>query len=293
MKKYIELLRIDHWFKNIFLLVGIGSYFLLNPVNFLPEISVATKVITTFLLASFISSANYIINQVVDIKFDREHPDKKHRPLPSGKISIKSAYMLCLLVALTPLIVSRLLLGVHLQIVLLVFFVAGIAYNIRPVRLKDAPYIDVLSESFNNPIRFLLGWYIFTPDFPPVSLLFWTWFLGAMLMTAKRFDELKHYGKSLVSYRNTFKTYTLFKLKTMMIVYFLIATLLLSMFTVSVFHKPLVFVLPFTLFLVWVLWMVLTGRAKARSIESFTLSRKFLIILAATLIAYTVLIIWY
>jgi hypothetical protein len=36
----------------------------------------------------------------------------------------------------------------------------GCIYNIPPIRSKDVPYIDVLSESINNPLRMLAGWFI-------------------------------------------------------------------------------------------------------------------------------------
>ncbi len=45
----------------------------------------------------------------------------------------------------------------------------GCIYNIPPVRSKDLPYIDVLSESVNNPLRFLLGWYMINGAHSPRS----------------------------------------------------------------------------------------------------------------------------
>ena len=36
----------------------------------------------------------------------------------------------------------------------------GVVYNVKPLRSKDLPIFDVLSESVNNPIRFLIGWYL-------------------------------------------------------------------------------------------------------------------------------------
>ena len=75
----------------------------------------------------------------------------------------------------------------------------GILYNIRPIRLKNIPYIDVISESFNNPVRFLIGWFVVVKsEFPSVLILLATWSIGAVLMTAKRYDELKFCGKKLV-----------------------------------------------------------------------------------------------
>src|SRR5438309_2292720 len=54
----------------------------------------------------------------------------------------------------------------------LALLVMGCIYNIPPVRSKDLPYADVLSESINNPLRLMLGWFAVAPgDFPPASLL--------------------------------------------------------------------------------------------------------------------------
>ena len=54
----------------------------------------------------------------------------------------------------------------------LALWVMGCLYNIPPVRTKDVPYLDVLTESINNPLRMLLGWYAVTSVLvPPVSLL--------------------------------------------------------------------------------------------------------------------------
>jgi len=48
-------------------------------------------------------------------------------------------------------------------------WVMGIAYNVPPLRTKEWPYLDVLSESINNPIRLLLGWFaLVSVRFPPV-----------------------------------------------------------------------------------------------------------------------------
>ena len=70
------------------------------------------------------------------------------------------------------------------------FWIMGVAYNVRPIRTKEVPYVDVLSESVNNPIRLLLGWFALIPDrFPPISLLLAYWMVGAFFMAMKRFAE--------------------------------------------------------------------------------------------------------
>ena len=90
-------------------------------------------------------------------------------------------------------------------------FVMGIVYNVAPLRSKDRPYIDALSESVNNPLRLLLGWYAFDCGLvPPASLLLAYWMLGAFFMSMKRFGELSHINDAGVAaaYRKSFRHYT-------------------------------------------------------------------------------------
>src|SRR5439155_6428354 len=76
----------------------------------------------------------------------------------------------------------------------------GCVYNIPPVRSKDWPYLDVLTESVNNPIRLLLGWFAVAPaDVPPVSLLVAYWMIGAFFMASKRFAEYRSIGRKEVA----------------------------------------------------------------------------------------------
>lgn len=56
-------------------------------------------------------------------------------------------------------------------------------------------YVDVLSESVNNPLRMLLGWFMVTSVLvPPVSLLICYWMAGCYLMALKRFSEYREIG---------------------------------------------------------------------------------------------------
>ena len=89
-------------------------------------------------------------------------------------------------------------------------WIMGCIYNIPPLRSKDLPYVDVLSESVNNPIRFCLGWYIVCDAIlPPLSLLLFYWMLGAFFMGLKRFSEYRQLGNPSVasSYRKSFRYY--------------------------------------------------------------------------------------
>jgi hypothetical protein len=93
----------------------------------------------------------------------------------------------------------------------LALWVMGCVYNIKPLRTKDVPYLDVLTESVNNPLRMLLGWYAVAAFLvPPLSLLMSYWMIGCYFMALKRFSELREIGDRGVAgaYRASFKRYT-------------------------------------------------------------------------------------
>ena len=60
---------------------------------------------------------------------------------------------------------------------------AAVFYNVKPFRMKEKAHLDVLSESFHNPIRLTMGWVIVTSSgVPPASLILGYWMGGAFIM---------------------------------------------------------------------------------------------------------------
>lgn len=272
---YIKLLRINHWFKNLFIFFGVISALWLNDYVF--SINSAGKLIIVFLLASVISSVNYIINQITDAEFDSKHPQKKNRPIPSGRVSKEISFLVLVVLFFVTFFISLKYFSFNFTLMIFTFWLAGIFYNVKPIRLKDLPYLDVLSESANNPIRFLIGWFALVPDsLPPISLLFFSWTIGAFLMTAKRYDELLTFGKDLVPYRNTFKFYSLSKLKTFLILYLVLSVVLLTILILKI-NMKFIYSLPIVLvYSYWLCRSILSGKAKAHDIEKFVLTKDFI-----------------
>lgn len=102
-------------------------------------------------------------------------------------------------------------LSLQVGLVFLGLWIMGILYNVPPVRVKDVPYLDVVSEAVNNPLRLLAGWFIATPDsVPPLSMLLSYWFVGCYFMAIKRFAEYREIGDPSVAaaYRRSFKHYS-------------------------------------------------------------------------------------
>jgi decaprenyl-phosphate phosphoribosyltransferase len=208
LSAHISIARFDHWVKNVFVLPGVV---LALSVEYPQDwTGFAVRLIAGMLSVGLIASSNYVINEVLDAPFDRCHPVKRYRPVPSGAVSIPWAYAQWLAFMAAGLGLAAMI-SLPFTITMIALWVMGCLYNIPPVRLKDRPYLDVLSESVNNPLRLLAGWYIVSlaPP-PPASLLVSYWMVGCYLMGIKRYAEYCEIGDKAVSvaYRRSFATYS-------------------------------------------------------------------------------------
>jgi 4-hydroxybenzoate polyprenyltransferase len=200
-------MRIDHWVKNVFVLPGLVVALSLDPSRF-SAMDVWT-LLAGFIAVSLITSSNYVINEVLDAPFDRVHPTKCTRPVAAGLVNVPLAYgQWLLLFAVGSLFawqVSR-----PFTVVMLILWIMGCIYNLPPVRTKDLPYVDVISEAVNNPLRMLAGWYMVgTAIVPPSSLLISYWMVGCYFMAVKRFAEYREIADPAraAAYRRSFKFY--------------------------------------------------------------------------------------
>lgn len=207
MWPYVQIARPEHWFKNVFIVPGVLFAILAEPSVVGTELawSLSIGVVAVCLAAS----SNYVINEVLDAPRDRLHPDKRGRPVPSGRVNRAVAVVLWIGLGAAALGLGFRV-NQYLGLSLAALLVAGLAYNVPPVRTKDLPYLDVLSEAINNPIRMLIGWFATGCLLePPISLLMSYWALGAFVMGVKRFAEYRHLNSArrAAAYRPSFKHY--------------------------------------------------------------------------------------
>ena len=208
LQGHLEICRLDHWIKNIFIVPGILLGISVYPSSMGTSLWLAIAI--GLLASGLIASSNYVINEILDAPFDALHPTKKYRPTPAGRVHIRFAYVQWLALMVFGLLLGSLV-SAKLVWVLAWLWIMGCIYNIKPIRAKDVPYVDVLVESVNNPIRLLIGWYIVAPPYQiPVSLLISYWMIGAYLMAIKRFAEMRDISKNISAkqYRKSFSYYT-------------------------------------------------------------------------------------
>lgn len=243
IKDYASIARPDHWFKNIFMLVGVLLALFYHPDalawSVLPSLAIALAA------TCLIASSNYTLNEILDAPTDRSHPSKQNRPIPSGLIWVPAAYVQWFLLGAAGLGLASLVntpffwSGVFL-------LVMGLVYNVPPIRSKEVVYIDVISESVNNPIRLLLGWFAVTAaEVPPVSLLAAYWMIGAFFMGAKRLAEYRFIADPAraAAYRSSFKYYTENKLIVSLFFYVTSFALFLGVFIIR-YHLELILIFP-------------------------------------------------
>ena len=185
LKTLISLLRIKQWVKNIFVL----SPFLISIELYSQEKIIMALI--GFLSFSLISSFVYILNDVSDLNLDSLHPLKKKRPLPSGQISLSSAYVVSLILIIfgflllffsEPNVFSYFILGFYILI--------NIFYSI--LRFKDIPVIEFFIPAFGYPLRFLYGIILLDQPLSPWLYLV-TFSFSIFLIIGKRYVEYENY----------------------------------------------------------------------------------------------------
>lgn len=176
---WLRLLRPHQWLKNAFVLVGL----LFGHAWGQPDI--VAKAFAAAAAFCLLSSAVYVFNDLIDREQDRLHPQKRHRPLASGAISVPFALGLmlaCLAIALD--IVFRFI--ARAEWVFLAYLAVNIAYTLR---LKHVVILDVFMISAGFMLRLLAG--TLALGIPPSQ---WLLLCGLMLTLflgfAKRRAEL-------------------------------------------------------------------------------------------------------
>ncbi|WP_207432119.1 UbiA prenyltransferase family protein [Sabulibacter ruber] len=272
LKEYIAIARPDHWFKNIFMLPGMLFAFLVYDTTL--DFNLLLRIVVGIVSTCLIASANYTINEYLDAEFDRFHPEKKKRSAVVTVLSPGYVYSEYFALAIIGLALAYYISLPFMAIEGFLLFM-GIMYNVRPFRTKERVYLDVLSESVNNPIRLALGWFIFVPAallpesflnpawalIPPSSIIVAYWMGGAFLMATKRFAEYRYINNPELAglYRKSFKRYTENSLLISMFFYAITSAFFLGIFLIK---NKIELLISFPFFALMFAWYLQIGLRK-------------------------------
>lgn len=228
ISSYLKLLRPRHWIKNAFIL---------TPLLFagrLYDEQAWIRILVAVVSFCCIASAGYIVNDVMDLEKDRLHPTKKNRPIASGIISIRQAYVLASVLLVTSLGLAKGLSDANVLIVasyavLMFFYSKG---------LKRVPILDLAIIGFGFVLRILAGGFAISV---PTSL----WILGCTVSVAfllglgKRIAEL-HQVKGAHT-RSTLGFYTTSRTVWLERIFSVLSILLYSAYVIRVHPHPIMF----------------------------------------------------
>lgn len=202
MRKYLKLIRVKHWLKNI--LIFLPIFFSINILN-LNYLKISSLAFIIFCLSS---SIVYIINDIKDIEKDKNHPIKKYRPLASGKVTKNKAFIiLIVLIIMNLLLMTYLYININSVLVYLIpiiYIVINILYSFI---LKDIPIIDVGVIVLGFVLRVMYGG--ITTNIEVSKYLYLMIIFGAFFLAfGKRRNEILKNGsksrKSLNIYNKEF-----------------------------------------------------------------------------------------
>lgn len=198
MFHYLELLRPQQWVKNIFVLIP-----LVFSRKFL-EFAAVEQALAAFFVFILASASVYVLNDLLDYPKDRLHPDKKHRPIASGKISPGRAFLLwCILVSAT--LISAASLSPAFLIIVVGYMLMTMAYSLF---LKRVIFLDVILIALGFVFRVLAGGVaigVVVTDWMIILVFLFTLFLAI----SKRRQEIKNLEKKSRKTREVLTSYTI------------------------------------------------------------------------------------
>lgn len=202
IKSLINLCRPQQWSKNVFLFLPMFFGGQLGCVHCWYQSIIA------FFAFSFMASAIYCFNDVIDIKYDRLHPLKCKRPVASGEVSIYQAIALMAALITASFTLSFLALNGHNTLaagIIAAYLLLNISYCLR---LKQIAIIDVFTIAIGFVLRLLVGGVVCGIVLSP-WIVAMTFLLALFLAFAKRRDDFLLWEANGMSPRRAITRYNL------------------------------------------------------------------------------------
>ncbi|MBV6397367.1 MAG: Decaprenyl-phosphate phosphoribosyltransferase [Anaerolineales bacterium] len=281
-----KTMRPRQWTKNgfvFFALVFDKQLFKLIPLE---------RTLAGFFLFCLISSAVYIFNDLADIEADRQHPEKKFRPLPSGKLPLGAAWSAGIALVICSIGIGWFLSPAFAGVVAFYFFI-----NILYSRwLKHVPILDVLIVAAGFVLRVHAGTTLIEVErFSPWLYVVTT--LGALYLGfGKRRSELALLAQGAGSHRKVLDGYTLPLLDQYITIVSAATILAYSLYTFSAPNLPrnhsMMLTIPFMAYIIFRYLYIIQVTHQAGAPEEVLLSDRPMQI-AIALMGITIVVIFY
>jgi 4-hydroxybenzoate polyprenyltransferase len=273
MPQYIILLRPKHWIKNLFLFAApfFGGKILSGEMLFMA--------FPAFISFSFCASAAYIFNDIKDLKEDRLHPEKKNRPLASGRVSIGSASMFALALVIPSFLLSYRISPLF-SLYILLYLLIHVGYSLY---LKHIAVIDIFCIASGFIIRVLAGGAVFNVEVSQWLLLS-MFMISLVLASGKRLGEIRLLNEEADKHRKSLTQYSTDTLSEILLISAASSLIAYALYTVEQF-RSLVYTVPVVIFGLF-RYLMLTKKGIGDPTDAIT-KDKFL---AASIIIWLLLI---
>ncbi|MGQ9710454.1 MAG: decaprenyl-phosphate phosphoribosyltransferase [Anaerolineae bacterium] len=245
LKALIEAMRPKQWAKNIFIFAPlVFDHKLFHP-------SYLARTVAGFVLLCLVSGAVYLMNDLVDVEKDRQHPRKRNRPIASGRLSPRLALSMAILIPLAGLPLGFLLDPLFGGI-LLGYLVLQIAYSFV---LKNAVIIDALAVAAGFVLRVAAGIPLVEAErFSP-----WIYtcmgLLALFISFSKRRHELALLGENANNHRESLGEYSVLLLDQFILIVTAATLVAYTLYTFSAPNLPpnhtMMLTVPFVLYAVF------------------------------------------
>lgn len=186
----------------------------------------ALKALVAFCL---VSSSVYVFNDLADMAKDRHHPEKKHRPLASGKLSVRLAMVGGLVCLGMGIIGGLVFINSAFVMVLLAYLIVNILYSLG---LKRVVIVDLLLVAVGFVLRAIAGALAISVAISP-WLLSATFFLALFLILGKRRHELLNLGDDGAKHRSVLGDYSQTMLDAMLLMVTTTTIVMYSLYTMA------------------------------------------------------------
>ena len=214
----------QHWIKNTFVFLPM---FFNKQFYYFDTILLG---LLAFISFSLISSAVYCFNDIVDVDFDKNHIDKKNRPLAKGTITKAFAKRIAISFFLFGIILGSFLINKEFVFVLVLYFILNIGYTFG---LKKIIVLDILMISFGFVLRVLAGG-VATETPLTYWILIMVFLLAIFLTLGKRRDEVLFFNDTNILVRENIEYYNIKIIDKFL---YAIATILIILYIIYSFSK--------------------------------------------------------